>query len=217
MNNIKIVIPARRNSKGLPFKNRTLIKKTLNTIPDEYKSNILVSTDDEYIIQICKDNSINYHVRSTTISADTTSTKEVMEALVKEGFLKSEEVIIMLYTTYPERKWDDVLKFYNFFISNNCNSLLTKYDINSSHPFLMAFEDGHKGKQIYKHNLFRRQDYPKVFEISHYICIFKVKELKNLNNNLYNDDTFFYRLEKKIDVDTKEDLERYEKTNTNNS
>jgi CMP-N-acetylneuraminic acid synthetase len=81
----------------------------------------------------------------------------------------------------------------------------------------MAFEDGCFGKQIFKHDLYRRQDYPKVFEISHYICIFKVSELKNLNKNLYNEETHFYKLEKKIDVDRKEDLENYERIYKNNS
>ena len=67
--------------------------------------------------------------------------------------------------------------------------------------------DNNKGSQLVKHNLYRRQDYPAVFEISHYVCIFNVNELTNLNNNLYNDETFFFKIDDVVDVDTKTDLD----------
>ena len=44
---------------------------------------------------------------------------------------------------------------------------------------------GGLGKQLVKHNLYRRQDYPKCFRICHMVSIFKSNQLKNLNNNLY--------------------------------
>lgn len=215
MNNIKIVIPARRNSKGLPFKNRTLISKTVDIIPINLREKVIVSTDDEYIIDFCKQNNLRYHIRDSELSLDSTSTKDVIQDLINNKILKIEDNIIMLYVTYPERTWKNVVDMYEYFIYNNCTSLLTKHNV-TVHPCLMMFEDNNRGKQIFKHNLYRRQDYPKVFEISHYVCIFKGYELKNLNYNLYNDNTCFYKLEKKIDVDTKEDLDKYERESKNN-
>ena len=87
--------------------------------------------------------------------------------------------------------------------------LLCKKDIKGTHPYLYMFDLGdNKGKQLIEHNLYRRQDYPKVFELSHFISIFKVSELDNLNNNLYNDETIFYQINNVIDVDTVNDLNK---------
>ena len=70
-----------------------------------------------------------------------------------------------------------------------------------------------KGKQIITHDLYRRQDYPKCFEISHFICIFKVNELNNLNKNMYNDNTIFFPIDCVVDVDTQKDFDKVVKKN----
>jgi hypothetical protein len=64
-----------------------------------------------------------------------------------------------------------------------------------------------KGQQLIQHNLYRRQDYPLVFEISHYIAIFNVSHVSELNNNLYDNETFFFKINDVTDVDTKVDLD----------
>ena len=123
----------------------------------------------------------------------------------------------MLYVTYPERSFEDVRKIMMFYRENNCSSLLCRKEVDVS-PFLMMFDKGgHKGKQIVEHNLYRRQDYPKCFEISHFVSIFSRKELDKLNNNLYNDDTMFYPIDKVVDVDTIEDLKEYNARYKDNS
>jgi CMP-N-acetylneuraminic acid synthetase len=118
--------------------------------------------------------------------------------------------VIMLYLTYPERTWDDILKAYKFFITNNSKSLLCKKQIKCTHPYLYMLElDNNMGEQIREHNLYRRQDYPKVFEISHFISIFNTNVINELNNNLYNKETIFYPIDDIIDVDTEKDLNKF--------
>ena len=48
--NAWFVIPARKGSKGLPGKNRILLKYTIDTIPKDYHKKVIVSTDDIEII-----------------------------------------------------------------------------------------------------------------------------------------------------------------------
>ena len=38
------------------------------------------------------------------------------------------------------------------------------------------------------------------------VCIFDANELKNLNKNLYNEDTIYYNIEHALDIDSGEDL-----------
>jgi CMP-N-acetylneuraminic acid synthetase len=80
----------------------------------------------------------------------------------------------------------------------------------------MMIKDGIGGKQVIKHNLYRRQDYPECFEISHYISIFNKNIIHNLNNNLYNKDTVYFSIDETIDVDTEKDLKNYNEKNKNN-
>lgn len=207
---MKIIIPARRNSKGLPFKNRKLLDFTLNKIPQVFLKNVSISTDDEEIIQRVSIShpDISILEREEFLAQDSTSTKDVLiDALAK---LKAhpEETVVMLYLTYPERTWQDIEFALSFFYLTNSKSLLCKKEI-ETHPYLMMYQDGVKGKQIVKHDLYRRQDYPTCFEISHFISIFKVYELEHLNKNLYNEDTVYFPIGKVIDVDYLKDLENY--------
>ena len=57
--NIFFVIPARRDSKGFPFKNRKLLDLTISQIPNELHNKTIVSTNDEEIIHRLESTKIN--------------------------------------------------------------------------------------------------------------------------------------------------------------
>lgn len=206
-----IFIPARRNSKGLPFKNRKLLHLTLDIVPLQYKKNILISTDDEYIIEFCKKQDISFLKRTEKNSQDDSSTKStVLESLPN---IKTKN-LILLYLTYPERTWQDVCSAIEFYEKSANGSMLCSKKLKTS-PYLMMYKDGIRGRQIIHHDLYRRQDYPECFEISHYIGIFNKKVVDLLNNNMYNNDTVFFSIDDVIDVDTPKDLEKYNEKNKN--
>lgn len=207
---MRIIIPARAGSKGMPFKNRKLFKYTADTIPDIMKHKTYVVTDDEEIKFMAIEAGFKALHRPEGLSQDETSTKSVMRYALEKLDVKN-ETIIMLYLTYPERKWQDVNDAVALFKCNDISSLLCKKPLKTS-PFLMLkSEPGNRGSQLFYHNLYRRQDYPECFEISHFIAMFNSSELNKLNNNLYNNDTYFMEIsEKTIDVDEKKDLDRFE-------
>ena len=168
---MKIIIPARKGSKGLPGKNAILINHTLSTIPNYVKDNVIITTNDGKVIN----QSVGYKIllRNDKLSGDDISTKDVLFDVIQKYNIADEEIIMMLYLTYPERTWTDIESALNFFVDNNAKSLLCCVEP-KSHPYLCMFsEDDNKGKQIVEHNLYRRQDYPECFEISHFICIFR--------------------------------------------
>ena len=205
---MRIIIPARKNSKGLPFKNRKLFKHTASTIPEDLKEHTYVVTDDETIIERALICGFNVLHRPIEISQDHTSTKEVLEYVINQLDLKSED-ITMLYLTYPERTWIDIKKAINIFKDNNAKSLLCKKKIELSPYLILKSEPDNRGSQLFKHDLYRRQDYPECFEISHFISIFNSDEIFKLNNNVYNKDTYFMEISKDtIDVDYQKDINR---------
>ena len=204
---MKIIIPARKGSKGLPFKNRKLFKYTADIVPDNLKKYTYVNTDDNAIANMANQYGFNVIFREDELSLDTTSTKEVIVDM-KDQF-GSSDIFIMLYLTYPERTWEDVMKAYEMFCNMNANSLLCKKEITTS-PYLILKEESYgRGSQLFNHDLYRRQDYPTCFEISHYISIFGYWEINNLNNNMYNIDTIYMDIPNDtIDVDTQKDLDK---------
>ena len=206
---INYIIPARLGSKGIKFKNRMLLKNTLDVIPKEVFSNLWISTNDPDIIEYCKENNIKYLNRSEQNSRDESSIRSVMLETVYELSLKDDDIVDILYLTYPSRTWKDVQETQNIFFENNLKSLLCRIKPKTS-PYLCFFQKGqNKGEQIINHNFYRRQDYPECFELSFLNCIFKVGELPNLNENMYNNNTYFYPIKKQFDIDTPLDLKAY--------
>jgi CMP-N,N'-diacetyllegionaminic acid synthase len=212
---MKIIIPARLGSKGLPFKNRTLFKYTADSIPVDRAKDTIVTTDDPEIVKLATEYGFTVIERPSHLGEDTTSTRDVIFHAIKELHISDSDFVIMLYLTYPERTWEEVMDAFNFFLdhsySGNANSLLCKKEV-KTHPYLCLEEygaDGIFGRQITKHDLYRRQDYPKCFEISHYISIFKAGAIYKLNRNLYCEETVFYPIPEVIDVDTKKELDQF--------
>lgn len=206
-NDFIILIPARAGSKGVPHKNRKLLSYTLNSIPTEHWSKIWVSTDDPFIKDICKQHDIRIHDRKPNTASDNASSKQMLHEFIHEQRIT--KTIICLYLTYPERTWEDISRAYNFYKSHKATSLLCRKEV-KQHPYLMLEEvNTIYGKQIINHNLYRRQDYPKVFEICHFISIIEPWKFRDLNNNLYNERTIFFPINPKIDIDTPADLENF--------
>ena len=199
------IIPARRNSKEFPFKNRKLI----SLFPLSFLRQCVVYTDDEVLVDFCEDNNIPVKVRPEEVSTDTCSTKRTIERYVSDYNVDISDILVVLYLTYPERTMTQVDNALDFLRSSTSKSLLCRKECKTT-PYLMAYDEGdNRGRQVVKHNLYRKQDYPKVFEISHFISAFQVSELPSLNNNLYNGDTVFYPIEDVIDVDYEEDYEKH--------
>ena len=69
---MKIIIPARKGSKGLPGKNTILISHTLSTIQNYVKDNVIITTNDGKVI----DQSAGYKIllRNNDLSGDDVST-----------------------------------------------------------------------------------------------------------------------------------------------
>jgi CMP-N-acetylneuraminic acid synthetase len=209
---MKIIIPARFGSKGLPLKNRQLFNKTAVTIPQELANSVWVTTDDVEIVRMARDHNFNVILRPEHLAGDATSTKETLIHAIGAAEIKSEELVLVLYLTYPQRTWEEVLAAKSWFLQNTGDnivySMLCKQET-QAHPYLcMHEEEGHFGSQIVEHDLYRRQDYPKCFELSHYIILFKAGNINALNNNMYNRFTLFYPIDRVIDVDTQNDLDK---------
>ena len=182
---------------------------TFDIIPSDYRKRVIVTSDDEEIIKEAKRRSFKTLTRPSKLAEDTTSIKDVLKHVINAYNIHNKN-IVCLYLTYPERTWNDIINAQNFFENNSGKSLLCQKELKTS-PYLMMYKRNKLfGEQIIKHNLYRRQDYPETFEISHFISIFKASEINYLNNNLYNEQTLFFPIKDKVDVDEFDDIEKLE-------
>ena len=208
------IIPARRDSKGLPFKNRKLLDYTINNIPIELHEKTIVTTNDEKIIEKLSATNINVLRRDEQLCLDDISIKDVMLDVVKKFQMKSNDTIVMLYLTSPDRKFSNIKKILDYYYERKIKTLTCCVEP-KTHPYLVLFKkENQKGEQVIKHDLYRRQDYPECFEIRHFVCIFQVDEIQKLNSNMYNENTIFYKIDSDIDVDHENDLKEFLKSNT---
>lgn len=207
---IYYIIPARKNSKGLKYKNRQLFEFTARELKDS--PNVYMTTDDEVIAEKASLWGFNTIWRPNELATDEANIKDVLLHVIHELELKSNDVIIMCYLTYPGRKMIHINLAYNYFEAHLAKSLLCKKEA-SSHPYLCMYKAGKFGKhgeQIVSHDLYRRQDYPDVFELSHFVFIGLASEIEKLNKNLYNTETIFYDANTEIhDIDYAEDYVKW--------
>ena len=208
---IYYVIPARKGSKGLPGKNRKLFFHTFGIFPLSEYTHVIVSTDDAEIAEMAFGCMI--HDRKPEHATDEASMRAVLLDIRDEHKMKADDIIVLLYLTYPERKYQFVKDTLEYFIAINGNSLLCAIPAKDS-PCQMVYIDG---APVVENNLYRRQDYPVVYVRSHCVAIMRAGELDHLSDNLYNDDTIYFPIEPIVDVDTEEDLKAYENSSYNNA
>lgn len=200
------IIPARKNSKGFKFKNRSLFFKTAESLKS-ISEKVIISSDDEQIESL-NSFGFNFHKRSAHLSSDKISIRPVLEDVASTYKLKPNDNLILCYLTYPERTLNDILEILKFYKNQNAKSLLCREPL-EQHPYLCFYERGLKGERIVNHNLYRRQDYPKCFFGSHFLAILKVDYLKKVDFNLFCNETIFFDLNSnKIDVDYENDFNK---------
>ena len=211
---VYFVIPARRDSKGLQFKNRKLLDYTINNIPTELHEKTIVTTNDEEIIKRLSSTKINVLKRDEKLCLDDVNIRDVMEDVANEFHMNSEDTIVMLYLTSPSRKFSDIKKILDYYNEREIKTLTCCVEP-KTHPYLCLYKkEGEKGEQVVKHDLYRRQDYPECYEVSHFVCIFQVEEIQKLNKNMYNESTIFYKIDNDVDVNYENDLREFLKSNT---
>ena len=201
------LIPARKNSKGFPFKNRKLFLSTASSIPQELKGNVYVSTDDSYIKKLSNEAGFNTIDRPPELAEDTSSLKDVLLHFRSNVKISKDCDIILLFLTYPERTWQDIENIFSVYKKSNKKSLICCEEV-EEHPYLCFLhdEENNSAELLIKHDKYRRQDYPPVVRQSMFFACYKSFVLDDLHDLLFEKTTLFYKLKnKKVDVDYEKD------------
>lgn len=185
------IVPARKNSKGLKNKNRLLIDKTVDFINSiKWNKETILTTDDDYFKNICKNNDYIFYKRSSKISNDDSSIKEVYLDLYKNFFQSKRESNVYLWLIYIPivgRQIADFNKAYNHVKRSNSNiKSLCSFFPNIDHPFnSWKYIKNKKTMVKYINNdFYRRQDLPASYIHHHYISVTQLNYIKFVNSEL---------------------------------
>ncbi|MAJ45230.1 MAG: hypothetical protein CMF96_10875 [Candidatus Marinimicrobia bacterium] len=217
-NNHIAFIPARKGSKGFPGKNSKLFVFTANFIKkSKLFDRVIVSTNDEAVKRKATISNFEIHNRKNKYSTSTSSIKSSILSAINELNINENDIIWLFYIPIIYKDLVDFKKAKKIISKKNVNSLLS-FVKDNIHPYHFWKFDRNKKtiKQYFKNNIYRRQDLPAAFRYYHYLCCFKVKEVKNLNEELINNKTFPLILDLKtsdklIEVDTHIDYIKWKK------
>tara|TARA_Y100000768_G_scaffold63599_1_gene43732 strand:- start:35619 stop:36320 length:702 start_codon:yes stop_codon:yes gene_type:complete len=215
------VIPAREGSVGFPKKNQKFFDITADFLNHLlWFDEIIVTSNDRVILDKAKIRKYTPYRRSESLSGPDISIKSVMEDLVKSLKIQDNVIIWLFYLPIPYKNYSDFDHAKHLIETLQFKSLCSFVPA-KSHPFNTWKYDQKNKKinQFIKNDIYRRQDLPLAWMHHHYLCCFRVKELKNLNNELLNSKTYPIFLSKKhsenlVEIDTYEDLEKWQEANS---
>lgn len=206
------IIPARKNSKGYKNKNRIFFDLTANFVKKlKFLDEVIVSSNDDYLINKAKRYNFSYHVRSNHFAKSNTSIKSTFQNIIFEKKIEQSARLWLFYIPMPIRFKNDFMKAFNKTKLSNFKSICSFGEIpNKYHPYYSwKLNDG--VVNFVKNNSFRRQDLPKAFYHFHYIYCIKADELEFVNDEMINKNTtpFFISndlSQKLIEIDEPKDI-----------
>ena len=215
MLNYVAIIPARKGSKRiankniLKIKNKELISYTIDAAKKIKKiKKIIVTTNDDKIIKLCKKNKLDFFLRPNQISKSNTSMEKTLLYTLKkkfgDKFYKKIKNIVLLQPTSPLRNYHDINQAIKIFEKKKYDSLFSAY---KEKKFIWQY-DKKLSSISYNYNMRKNTQKMKdlIFE-NGAIYIFKAKKFAKLKNRLFNKiGIYFMKKIKSIDLDDKDDL-----------
>jgi CMP-N,N'-diacetyllegionaminic acid synthase len=213
------IIPARGGSKGVIRKNiRLLAGKPLigysieAALKSEYLTEVVVSTDNIDISNISKSFGISVLMRPESLAQDTTPMLPVLQHTllqVEEFSGVKYDYVMIIQPTAPMRSSADIDGSIKVIISQQCDSLVSLYQVEDCHPSRMyTIDDSIMNKVMNEPAGALRQELPAVFHRNG--CIYlSSRELLVEQSIIISDRCFPYIMpaSRSINIDTELDLE----------
>lgn len=223
-NKIPIValIPARKGSKSIPKKNtfkiygKPLINFTIEAaLKSKYIDKIYISTNDNEVIKIAEKFNINYILRPSKFSKDSSSPNVVMKHFITKipNFIKEKNpYIIYLQPTSPLRDYKHINATIDMIKNNDSKRVLSVVELKKN-PH-KAFKLNEKKNELFsifdqKFSNKRRQDLPKCYFPNGSIYLFRMNDFLKVGGFPSNGSSPYIMSEKdSLDIDDYEDIKK---------
>jgi CMP-N,N'-diacetyllegionaminic acid synthase len=215
------MIPARSGSKGLKDKNildlagkPMIAHSIIPALNCNLIDSVYLNSDSEKYLKIGEQFGAIGYKRSENLSSYDTPMKSVIEDFCKYIKQTDNEIdcIVVLYPTYPFRDASDIGDFVQTFRSIGGERSIVGLKVPDTHPCLIYDRLDNGGLEQYISEkctgMYRRQEYPVVYELTHWICVVPIDGISELNSQMINEHTFGYLIGKDkivVDVDIEKD------------
>ena len=164
------VIPARKNSKSLPYKNRFLFKYTAKFLKNNKLFNkIYVNSDDPHLKILAKKYGFDFFNRQQKLARDTTCIKKVFIDMNNKLNFPKNTYIWLFYIPLVYKNKIDFKKAIKLVEKKKLKSICSFIPA-KTHPMSCWKVKKDEVSQFIKNDLCRRQDFPKAYSHHHYIC-----------------------------------------------
>jgi len=218
---ILALIPARRDSKGVPRKNVALvnglplISYTLRVALDSQAfSKITVSTNDSEVIHIASELDVDVLTRPEHLSGDITLADSVIEHFIGERKPHPCSIIVYLQPTSPLRSRDHITQALKMFSDRNPRAIVSVKPASSSVLKTYALQSDGTIQGIFGPNApyASRQEFPTLLSPNGALYIFRVEEFSD-QNQIPRSGVMPFLMDEasSLDIDSHEDLEQFRK------
>jgi len=208
------VVPARGGSKRLPRKNildlgnKPLIAWSIEAgLNSRYVDKVIVSSDDDEILNIAKKYNSEIIKRPASLASDTATSFDALKHTIEN--VETYDYIILLQPTSPLRSSQHIDEAIELLMSKNADAIISITEMDHSPLWSNTLsEDGDMSTFLREEvKNIRSQDLEKYYRINGAIYICETERLLKKENFFIDDNIFSYVMDRKSSIDIDEDID----------
>lgn len=215
MNKYLAIIPARGGSKRLPRKNilklcgKPLISWSIESgLKSKYINKVLVTSEDEDILEISKKAGANILRRPKELATDTISSYDAVEHAIKN--CENYEYVVLLQPTSPLRNENHIDEAIQLLEEKNADAIISICEVEHSPLWTNILPANNSMKDFISEGIksTRSQDLPNYFRLNGAVYICKTELLLKQKTFFINENIFAYKMkqENSVDIDSRLDF-----------
>jgi CMP-N,N'-diacetyllegionaminic acid synthase len=208
------IIPARGGSKRLPRKNlldlcgKPLIAWSIEAaLKSKYISKVIVSSDDEEILNIAKEYKADFIKRPDELASDTATTFDALKHTLEN--VEKYDYVVLLQPTSPLRTEKHIDESIEFLKEKNADAIISVCEMEHSPLWSNTLNEDLNMSNFLRDEVLnkRSQDLPKYYRLNGAIYICKTEKLLENKGFFIKENIFSYIMKKEDSVDIDEEID----------
>lgn len=209
------IIPARGGSKRLPRKNildlcgKPLIAWSIDEAKNsKYLDKVLVSSDDDVILNISKNHHADILKRPSELASDSSTTYDALENAINNNSNDKYDYIVLLQPTSPLRTSKHIDEAIELLESKGADAVISVCEVDHPVQWNMTLKDDNDMSEFVKNIDTRRsQELEKHYRLNGAIYICKTDKLLENKSFFLEKNIFTYVMDRKSSIDIDEELD----------
>ena len=208
------IIPARGGSKRLPRKNlldlcgKPLIAWSIEAaLKSKYISKVIVSSDDEEILNIAKEYKADFIKRPDELASDTATTFDTLKHTLEN--VEKYDYVVLLQPTSPLRTEKHINEAIELLEEKNADAIISVCEMEHSPLWSNTLDENLDITNFLRDEVLnkRSQDLPKYYRLNGAIYICKTDKLLQNKGFFLKENIYAYKMNKKHSVDIDEEID----------